>query len=114
MKFIDPLASLQYMGGALPLHVAMAVYCFDQYYSNLEFVQYECLDKLSDPAKIKLNDVFVMLFSHIVYIICIGINFLIENNDMYNPRYFRQSMKHYNIIFYILSIISIQDKIYRV
>lgn len=85
MKFIDPLASLQYMGGALPLHVAMAVYCFDQYYSNLEF-QYEDCDL---PAKVRQDDVLVMLFSHIVYIICIGINFLIENNDMYNPRYFR-------------------------
>ena len=27
MKFVDPIATLQYMGGALPIHFCMAFYC---------------------------------------------------------------------------------------
>lgn len=32
MKFVDPIASLQYMGGALTIHLSMAMYAYKIYY----------------------------------------------------------------------------------
>ena len=31
MKFLDPWASFQYLGGALPIHISMALYCAKLY-----------------------------------------------------------------------------------
>ena len=95
MKFIDPLASLQYMGGALPLHIALAIYCTDQYFSNQEYVT-ECRKNIS--LSIDVQDVKWMAISHFVYIIYIISTFIVENLtaiafEEYNPRFLRQSLK---------------------
>jgi len=32
MKFLDPLATLQYMGGAIPIHLVLAGFDLSAYY----------------------------------------------------------------------------------
>ena len=33
MKFLDPFVTLQYMGGAAPIHITMALYALNELYT---------------------------------------------------------------------------------
>lgn len=33
MKFLDPFVTLQYMGGASPIHITMALYALNELYT---------------------------------------------------------------------------------
>ena len=81
MKFIDPLATLKLMGGAVSIHLAMAIYAFYAYnfrYKNID----NCTLPLTEEGKPRFHihdysDVKLMQFSHlfcmILYIIKIRI-----------------------------------------
>ena len=76
MKFVDPLASLQYMGGAIPIHFALCAYA-----SYVYFIAYKKTDcdpvkelfpdkaEFDDKNELILdtyNDVFQMFLTHLI------------------------------------------------
>jgi len=76
MKFLDPWSILQYMGGALPLHLAMAMYCWDEYRANREYFN-ECNIRIS--RTLDCYDVILMLIAHLVCILFIIISYILKN-----------------------------------
>jgi len=66
MKFIDPLTTMQYLGGSLPVHIAMAIYCIDEYTSNRQYFS-ECRSRLS--TKLAFDDILIMLCAHLLGIL---------------------------------------------
>ena len=63
MKFIDPLSSLKFMGGALSIHFAMSFYAFFAYYRG-----YKLIANCDHPDT--YYDVALMFYSHLVCILC--------------------------------------------
>lgn len=69
MKFVDPLATLQYMGGALPMHAILACYGAKSYYFDQKLT-YSC-DQYSKEEKISIeppnyNDVLIITIVHVL------------------------------------------------
>ena len=68
MKFIDPLATMLYMGGAPPIHLSMAIYAI--------YVKYNEVDNFCQQYKDvrdRTMDVFFILWAHLA---CIAIYIL--------------------------------------
>jgi hypothetical protein len=68
MKFIDPWASFQYMGGAFSIHISLALYGY------LEIKQWEKTPYYKDNClmecqSVSITDVKFMVFAHLF---CIG------------------------------------------
>ena len=63
MKFIDPLSSLKFMGGAISIHASMALYAFYAYYRGYKLIA-NC--NAGDPDT--YFDVALMFYSHLVCI----------------------------------------------
>ena len=65
MKFIDTLSSMQYMGGALPIHISMAIYASYVYWKSARNVdQYPKAKEIDN-----YNDVLYMLICHVLCIL---------------------------------------------
>ena len=64
MKFLDPLSSLKFMGGAVSIHSSMAVYAYFSYYKGYKLIR-NCSS--GDPDK--YFDVALMFYSHLICIV---------------------------------------------
>lgn len=77
MKFIDPFATLQYMGGALPIHITMFLYAIDELKSNtFTGLDKACLDGLS--YIFRMDDVTYMKYSHGSCILLLLVQMLLD------------------------------------
>lgn len=68
MKFLDPWASFQYMGGVFLIHVVMAVYCVRHLFWMNEILEKEIEDPgkcTSECQQFNPDDVLYMLLAHI-------------------------------------------------
>ena len=63
MKFSDPLASLYYLAGMLPTHLALAAYGGFCWFFRKS--QIECPDVSDDDIFKEYNSVFYMLLAHV-------------------------------------------------
>ena len=76
MKFIDPLTTLQYMGGSLPISMAMLIYSIDELTSNSQHFN-KCRSKFS---KLHYEDILFMMFSHIFNIAFLMTKFVMKKD----------------------------------
>jgi hypothetical protein len=97
------------MGGALPLHFAMAIYCWQEYNANRVYFN-ECNVKIS--RSLDSYDVILMLVAHIVCIVFIIISYILKNISKEEWKFVNQSLKHYKMFIYMVCILNVQDKIY--
>lgn len=112
MKFLDPFVTLQYMGGASPIHITMALYALNELYS-ITFVDMEegCL---ADTSYVfESDDIGGMLISHIC---CVFLIFTTIILDFLNAKglfsansalYMKEVLKLANIVFYVFWILYI-------
>ena len=105
MKFIDPLATLQYMGGALPIHIAMLIYCIDELWSNEHHFS-KCRRKFS---KLNYEDIVFMLISHSVYVIFLITKFCMKKET---SKYLSVTLGHLNMTIYMMAILYVMHKLY--
>ena len=80
MKFIDPLITLQYMGGGIPTHIGMAIYSWStvtQLHTEIAKFKPDCLGYDSDlPGYWDLTYISDVEFTSIVHPTCIVLIFL--------------------------------------
>ena len=80
MKFSDPLASLQYMGGAIPIHISMSIYAAFVYFisaKNIDCEKYKddlnesdhSLGDFDEKGTDDFEDVFNMLVVHLICLV---------------------------------------------
>ena len=113
MKFKDPLATLQYMGGSLPQHFSMlfyASYCWFYLRSDIECSNaIENKDKDSQDIRDNYVDVLIMVIAHLM---CI--NMFIMKKSFSKKSDFGAYMKTFCMIMgifsYMGSILYIQAK----
>ena len=55
MKFTDPLASLQYMGGAIPIHFALCIYAFYVYFDAYKKTNCEPIREIPEFQPIEVD-----------------------------------------------------------
>ena len=67
MKFRDPLATLNFLGGSLPNHVAMAIFSGYSYYYHLE--QINCPDVSLEDLDYQFDSIFGMFLAHALYVV---------------------------------------------
>jgi hypothetical protein len=122
MKFIDPLATLKLMGGAISIHISMAFYAFFAYYFNyLKLSDCSHLEPaLEDGEPLKIStyyDVRLMMFGHIVCIFldllkrCINTSREAESGSY--AIYIRSIIMLVGIIFYMAPILILQYEIFN-
>ena len=70
MKFIDPLATLKLLGGAVSIHLAMAIYAIYAYFIRFKNIA-NCTD-ISDYSDVRLMSISHVLCA-ILYILKITI-----------------------------------------
>ena len=99
MKFQDPLTTLQYMGGAIPIHIAMLVYCLDEYSTNTSFFS-SC--RSTNFVQLNYDDVIYMMISHALCIIFKLTQLSIKGDKF---QYLKLSLKHLNLTIYMLAIL---------
>lgn len=99
------------MGGDLPIHISLIVYCYDEYTTNIESFT-DCKKQIS--GKLHYDDVVFMFISHISNVIFFFANYFINNDKMLREkyRYIITSLKHLNMVLYMLAILFLQHKVY--
>ena len=105
MKFIDPLTTLQYMGGSLPISVAMFIYSIDELTSNTEHFN-KCRSKFS---KLHYEDIVYMMISHLLNIAFLLAKFMLNKDD---NKYCWLTLQHLNLTIYMMAILYVQHKLY--
>ena len=73
MKFLDPLSTLQYMGGAIPTHVVMILYAnrvYEDASAHLGHIDSACSRQY---PKYRLDDIQAMQYVHITNVICLAV-----------------------------------------
>ena len=107
MKFSDPLASLQYMGGAIPIHLSMSLYATFVYFISAK--QIDC-DKYSSQALSDFDengdddfqDVFNMLVVHIIcFLLYLYKKALTKSSKEGKNLYAKVALQIISIIFYM-------------
>lgn len=92
MRLINPLAPLKYMGGAIPLHIAM--------------IASECvfLVKIRPPDMEfkKYNDIVYMIVAHVACIIIRSIHYIFQNRK--RGVYLREILTQLQILIYIMAL----------
>ena len=127
MKFTDPLASLQYMGGAIPIHFSLCIYA-----SYVYFVAYRKTD--CDPVKLvyekdqlvlddkgdlildTYDDIFTMFVIHLVcFVVFIVRDQITKEHLDRNPslNYFKTLIKVISTTIYMYGFLKIQYALYE-
>ena len=92
MKFTDTMSSFKYMGGSLPMHVAM--FCYGWLISHDGFplikLNTECEN---DFPKLNLDDVKYMQLAHIVCISVMIAHKILTFQKKYDASYFLEFLK---------------------
>ena len=114
MKFLDPWASFQYLGGALPIHISMAIYCAKLYIQKKDRLGFmnACVEQLS-CSTVQFDDIRIMFIAHIFCLFTIIQKFIFTNFKFQKYQFFTESTKVLNIIIYQASIIYIQYVVYE-
>ena len=73
MKFLDPLSTLQYMGGAIPTHIVMILYANRAYDDADQHVRHISPACLHTYPKYALDDIEAMQYVHIANVICLAV-----------------------------------------
>ena len=78
MRFVDPLVTLQYVGGAFPVHLSMMIYSSSQI--SISHDKLKVLDTCDHNRYVfmKLDDIRYMWFSHIVSMCVIISKFILD------------------------------------
>ena len=92
------------MGGALPLHLAMAIYCWDEYRANRSYFN-ECNIRIS--RSLDCFDVILMLGAHIACIVFVIIQYILKNISKEEMKFLSHALKHYKIFIYMLCILNV-------
>ena len=112
MKFLDPFVTLQYMGGASPIHITMALYAVNELQTiKFDYMKEDCLKETSYVfAK---DDLFAMMSSHICCVLLTFTSNILEflhDRGLFSENsalYIRQVLKLTNIAFYVSCILYI-------
>jgi hypothetical protein len=112
MKFLDPFVTLQYMGGASPIHITMALYALNELYSiKFDAMKEGCLEEKS--YVFANDDIRAMFVSHICCVFLIFTTIILE---FFNAKglfskntalYMKEALKLANIVFYVTCILYI-------
>jgi hypothetical protein len=124
MKFLDPLATLKLMGGAISIHISMALFSFYTYYYNYKSIS-DCSHlkpALDDGEPLKIStyyDVKLMMIAHFVCIFldllkrCYGSNDNSEKNSGSCNTYKKSTIMLLGIVTYMASILILQFEIFN-
>lgn len=85
MKFINPLATLKFMGGAISIHISMACYAFYAYYYSLASIS-DCshIQPFIEGEDLKIStyyDIQLMMMAHVVCIVLDVVQRCIQSKD---------------------------------
>ena len=102
MRFLDPFAVLQYLGGAVSIHLAMGLYSAYVVYVLAEDLN--CFDDGKFVQKATMfNDVKCMLIAHIVCIVCATVRKFFKSTTT-TGQFWRNTLNHGKIWTYLLSL----------
>lgn len=80
MKFLDPWASFQYLGGMIPIHISMSIYCaFVSHQKEKELGFMSDCESIDHCSTVQYIDLKVMLFAHIFCLFTIVQKFIFTN-----------------------------------
>ena len=106
MKFTDTMSSFKYMGGALPMHVAMLYYGY--IISKEESFLIELNKKCkNDLPKLDDEDVTYMMMAHSVCIFVITVKKLLSYQKSFNAGFLLEFMKQFYIFTYVFALLYI-------
>ena len=115
MKFKDPLATLQYMGGAIPVHISMfayASYIYKTAYKNLDCSMVNEVFYPDDPDhELEIDsfqDVFFMLLVNAICIFLFTVNKNLNETSGGFAGYLKTFLKIICITLYMAGFIVIQ------
>ena len=102
MRFLDPFAVLQYLGGAVSIHLAFGIY--SGYVIFVLAEELECYDDAKFVKKATMyNDVWCMFVAHIVCIVCAIIRKFFPSKTTAG-QFWRNGLNHGKIWTYLLSL----------
>ena len=95
MKFIDPLATLMYVGGAPPIHLSMAIYAIFIY-------KYPLKNFCQEIPEVKTNtrDVAFIIFAHCLSVVVFTLKKFMSTIRC-NGEYVRQFLIYFSITMYM-------------
>ena len=124
MKYINPLATVQHMGGSIIIHATMALrgclllLSFIKISNSHEenHKEYEIIFNnpfgQDNPEKTDFNDIFLMIFAHSVCAI-----FMTMINNCWNrhkSRYLYDTLNLASMVIYLMSILYMHHKVINV
>jgi hypothetical protein len=96
MRFIDPWAIFQYLGGTFSTHLSLAIFGFNTYKRHkAEFEHLKDCTGFEKCPKLGIKQVQIMMMSHIFCMFTIMIRRILKNHP-----FVQEMVKIYNIFFY--------------
>ena len=121
MRYINPLATVQHMGGSIIIHITMALRGVVQIVSFVKMSMSDEKDheeyeiKFNNPFgpehsnETDFNDIFLMIFAHVV---CALFMTMINHcSDRHKSRYLHDILNLASMIIYIMSILYMHQKV---
>lgn len=96
MKFLDPMATFQYMGGALPIHVVLTITCYMTLKDDISCI-------LNYP-KYNVDDQKFMLKAHVLIIFNIMLRRSLHICTKKRYNFIKQNLNLISTFIYMLSI----------
>jgi len=110
MKFKDPLASLNFLGGTFPVHAAMAFFAGFNYFYHM--VKIECADVTWKDLNFELDCIFFMFLAHCTYVVL----FILKNMfSMTSERgfYLKVMFTFVSVVVYLAAYLYIQYTLFK-
>jgi len=110
MKFSDPLASLNFLGGTFPVHMAMAVFSGYVWFFHIENIN--CENVTTSELLDIFSDVFWMFWAHVLY----ALFFLIKKSFSKTTdegTYCKTLFSFFGIVVYLLAYMYLQFRSFK-
>ena len=108
MKFKDPLASLYFLGGVFPVHVAMALFSAHLWFDHINKI--ECPELTESDINELYKDVFWMFVAH-----CLNIIFFIMrkcfSKQTDSGTYFKTFFSYLSILVYLMAYLFLEYRV---
>jgi len=106
MKFKDPLASLYYIGGVFPVHLAMMFFSGHIWFERI--TAKTCPDLTNLDVYYVYNDKFWMFVGHTTYIICFIARKCFFSKTTDKGIYIKTLFSYLGIVVYLMSYMYLQ------
>lgn len=111
MKFTDTMSSFKYMGGSLPIHMAMLYYGWLITHEGFPLVKLneEC-KRVKEVPKLDNDDIHNMMKAHMMCIFVICANKLLNFQTRIDASYLLVFLRYAYIFVYMLALLYCQMK----